>query len=156
VSSRRSRGVSSVVGVVLLTALAVGLAAAVGAAALSLDPGTPPATVALAADAEAGTDRVSLVHRGGDALSVAALRGEIAGAGEPLRYQPPVPFVGARGFRGAPAGPFNAVDDGRWTAGERASVRIAATNDPTLSPGAAVRIRVWADDAPVADLTATA
>lgn len=112
-SSRRSRGVSSVVGVVLLTALAVGLAAAVGAAALSLDPGSSPATVALAADAEAGTDRVSLVHRGGDALSVAALRVEIAVDGEPLRYQPPVPFVGARGFRGAPAGPFNAVEIGR-------------------------------------------
>lgn len=154
--SSRSRGVSSVLGVVLLTALAVGLATAVGAAALSLDAGASTPMVALAADAEAGTDRVTLVHRGGDALSAAALRVEIAVDGEPLQYQPPVPFVGARGFRGAPAGPFNAAGDGRWTAGERASVRIAATNDPTLSPGDTLRIRVWADDAPVADLTVTA
>lgn len=106
-----SRAVSPVVGVVLLTAVTVAASVAVGAAALSYAPPSPAPTVAVDATADPG-GRVVLVHRGGDPLVVADLRIRVTVDGEPLRFQPPVPFVGARGFRGAPTGPFNRAGDG--------------------------------------------
>jgi len=149
-----ARAVTPVVGVALLVALTAVAAATVGAAVLATEPpsAAPGAALSLSADA---TGRVTLVHEGGDALAVGDLRVRIAVDGDPLARQPPVPFVGAEGFRGAPTGPFNAAADGTWTAGERAGVRVAETNDPPIRPGAAVRVRVYADGAPVADLRTT-
>lgn len=149
-----SRAVSPVVGVVLLTAVTVLASVAVGAAALSHAPPDPAPRVAVDATVEPG-GRVVLVHRGGDALSVAALRVHVTVDGDPLRHQPPVPFVGAPGFRGAPTGAFNRAGDGTWTAGERAAFTVAATNRPSLDAGATVRIRLVEDGTPVAEVTAT-
>lgn len=150
------RALSPVVGVVLLAAVTVAVAATVGAAALSLDPGAAPPTAALAVSADAAEDRVTLVHRGGDPLAVGSLSLRIEVDGEPLRHQPPVPFVGAPGFEDAPTGPFNAASDDEWTTGERASLQLATTNEPTLSPGATVELRVSANDARIATLRTTA
>lgn len=150
-----SRALSPVVGVVLLTAVTVIASVAVGAAALSHAPPDPAPRIAV--DATAAPDgRVTLVHRGGDAVSVADLRVHVTVDGDPLGHQPPVPFVGAPGFRGAPSGPFNRAGDGTWTTGEEASFTVAATNRPSLHPGATVRVRLVEDGTPVAEVTATA
>lgn len=130
----RTRGVSPVVGVVLLVALSVVLAGSLAAAALSLSPPTPETPVAIEASADA-SGRVTLQHHGGRPLSVSALQIRLTVDGDPLRHQPPVPFVGAPGFRGAPTGPFNAASDDTWSVGERAAVVVAGTNRPTLDAG---------------------
>lgn len=148
------RAVSPVVGTVALVAVVVVLAAAVGTAALGVATPEPAPTASVGVVA---TDdgRVTLTHRGGATLSAAALRVRIAVDGEPLAHQPPVPFVGAPGYRGAPTGPFNAASDGTWTAGERATVRVAGTNAPALTAGARLTVRLWSDGGPVARATTT-
>lgn len=136
--------VAPVVGVALLVAVTVLAAALVAAVVADVRPPGDPPQVAFSVSADA-TGAVTLVHEGGDALAARALRVRIAVDGTLLRYQPPVPFVGARGFDGAPAGPFNARAAGRWTAGERAGFRVAGTNAPALVPGARLRVTVYAD-----------
>jgi flagellin-like protein len=150
-----SRGTSPVVGVVLLVAVTVAVAGAVGTFAAGVDPSSPAPTVsvALAADADG---QVVLRHRGGDDLAVADLRVRVAVDGRPLEHQPPVPFVGAAGFAGAPGGPFNAAGDGTWTAGERATLRIADTNDPQVEAGDRVSVRLVVDDVTVWEGSTTA
>lgn len=151
------RAVAPVVGGVLLVALTVVLAAAVGAAALGAagdvpDPGGE-GTVALSLSVDAGPDRLTLVHRAGAPLDARQLRVRIRVAGTPLEHQPPVPFFAARGFRAGPTGPFNPAADPRWTAGERASLRLASTNAPGIDPGDRVVVRVAVDDRRVATLS---
>lgn len=150
------RAVSSALGCVLLVAATVGLAAAVGVGATAFAPADPPPTAALDLTVDAGADAVTLVHEAGDPLAVGSLTVRVSVAGDPLRHQPPVPFVGARGFRGAPGGPFNAAGDGEWAAGEAATLRLAGTNAPRPEPGDRVRVRIYADGRAVADVTATA
>jgi flagellin-like protein len=151
------RAVTPAVGVVLLVALTVVLAAAVGAAALGTagdapDPGEA-GTVALSLSVDAATDRLTLVHRAGAPLDARQLRVRIRVAGTPLEHQPPVPFFAARGFRAGPTGPFNPAADPRWTAGERASLRLASTNAPGIDSGDRVVVEVTVDDRRVATLS---
>lgn len=148
------RAAAPAVAVVLLVAVAV---VAAGALAAGLPgPGDAPPRAVLEASADAATDRVTLVHRGGDALAVEALAVRIAVDGEPLDHQPPVPFFSATGFAPGPAGPFNSGSDGEWTAGETAAVELAGTNEPLLEPGATVTVRVYSDGRKVAETTTTA
>lgn len=150
------RAVSSVLGSVLLVAVTVACAAAIGLGATALpapDPG-PAAAFELSADAD--DDAVTVVHAGGDALVAASLTVRLSVDGEPVRHQPPVPFAGAPGYRGAPTGPFNAAADGEWTAGEAATLRLAGTNAPLPEPGDRVRVTIAVDGRAVADLTASA
>jgi len=63
--------------------------------------------------------------------------------------------VGAKGFDGAPDGPFNAKSDSTWTAGERAGVSIA-NNSPTLAAGDSVTVTLTIDGRRVAPLETTA
>lgn len=143
------RGLSPVVGVASLVAVTVVASAAVGAAVLPLAPPEPVPSAAI--DVTATADgRVTLHHRGGAALDVAALTVQIRVDGEPLAHQPPVPFVGAQGYRGAPSGPFNAASDGEWTAGERASFRLAGTNAPALTSGARLTVDLHVENGRVA------
>ncbi|ELZ22587.1 hypothetical protein C476_05672 [Natrinema limicola JCM 13563] len=156
IAESRSRGISQSLGVILLLALTVCLASivAVGAGAWALEPAGPTATFELSADG----DRAAIVieHRAGDDIDVEALSVTIAINGTELTTQPPVPFVGARGFDGAPDGPFNAKSDSTWTAGERAGVSIAGTNRPTLTTGDSVTVTLAVDDRQVATLETTA
>jgi FlaG/FlaF family flagellin (archaellin) len=141
---------------VLLVATVVVLAAAVaGGLALggSPAPGEPPPTAALSLSASG--DRVTIVHRAGDPIDVRAVELRIRVDGDPLDRQPPVPFFSARGFRPGPTGPFNSAADPTWTAGETASLRIAATNEPVPGPGSTVEIAVVVDGTRVAALDAT-
>lgn len=141
-----------------MAGVAVVLSGAVGAFVLGLggDPGgsTPRASLALSVDA--GDDAVRIEHAGGDPIDVSRATVRIEIDGQSLAHQPPVPFVGATGFDGAPAGPFNAAADQRWTVGESAGLWLASTNAPPLQPGSRVVVRVVVDGAPVATVEATA
>ncbi len=111
-----------------------------------------------ALDIEADADRNELVfdHAGGDDLDVRDLEVRITVGDEPLDHQPPVPFVGAPGFRGSPSGPFNAESSPEWRTGERATLRLAGTNEPRLEVGDVVRVTVSSDGQTVARLVTVA
>lgn len=135
--------------VALLTALAVG-----GAALGALPDPAPTAAFALRADA--ATDGLALTHRGGDPVDVRAATLRVEVSGRPLRHQPPTPFFAAEGFRSGPTGPLNPGSDGRWTAGERGRLRLAATNAPLLDPGDRVTVTLRVDGRRVARVVARA
>lgn len=142
-----ARATSPVVGVVLLVALTVTAAATVGAAVTSLEPTAPADRVTLSASADADDDRITFRHEGGNALDVRDLSLSITVDDEPLAHQPPVPYFAAEGFAGTPTGPFNSAADPEWTPGETAALEIASTNDPTLSSGDRVTVRLSTDRA---------
>ena len=150
------RGVSPLVGVVLLVAITVAIAAVVAASvgAWSLEPAGPTAAFDLEVDAD--RDEVLIDHVTGDAIDVTTLSVRVEVDGEPLAEQPPVPFVGAEGFYETPTGPFNAEAEPRWEPGERAGFRIAGTNDPTVEAGDRVTVRLVVDGRTIAELSATA
>lgn len=148
-----ARAVSPVVGVVLLTAVTVVAATAVGAAVV-VDPPEPAPTAAFELQADA-TGEIRVTHRGGDAVDPDDLRVRVRVDGEALAEQPPVPFFSARGFESAPTGPFNSATGGEWNAGETGSFRVASTNDPELRPGATVELRLYGGDRRIARLETT-
>ncbi|MFB6083429.1 MAG: type IV pilin [Halorientalis sp.] len=151
-----TRALGSVVGVVLLIAVAVLAAAAVGVTALGATPPDGPTRVAFELRADAGADRLTLVHRGGDTVAVSDLRVRVRIDGQPLAHQPPVPFFAATGFESGPTGPFNTAAGGDWEAGERASLRLAGTNEPTLEAGSRVTVELYLDGRKLAELKAVA
>lgn len=140
------RAVSTALGVLLLTAVTLVLAGAVGAIAVDL-PTRTTQTVPhqLSATANGSSDEVFITHESGPTLDVREIQLKIFIDGTPLEHQPPVPFLGSTGFRGAPHGPFNPSSNPDWDVGERAGVEIAGTNDPTLGPDALVRVEVYRD-----------
>lgn len=150
------RGLAPVVGVVLLIGLTVLLAAsiAVGVGAWTLESPTQPAAFDLEVDAERSS--ISIDYRRGDPVDVEELSVTITVDGDRLEHQPPVPFVGADGFEGAPSGPFNAADDPQWEPGERAAVVVAGTNDPGIDTGDAVEVSLSVDGTRLATLETTA
>jgi hypothetical protein len=115
---------------------------------------SPRAVIDLRLDAD--ENRITLVHRGGDALDVTALSMRVRIDGTALDAQPPVPFFSADGFRPGPSGPFNSAADRRWTAGETASFALAETNDPLLSAGSTVSVVISVDGNAVAEVEAKA
>jgi FlaG/FlaF family flagellin (archaellin) len=150
-----SRAVSSVVGTVLLAAIAVLAATTVGVVA-NVDPGAVTPTARLSASADAGADRIALTHVSGDTLAVSELSLTVTVDGEELDRQPPVPFFAARGFESGPTGPFNVASENEWAAGETATLRLASTNDPTLSSGSRVEVTVATDAGVVASVETVA
>lgn len=150
-----TRAVSPVVGVATLVGLTVLLSATLlGTTAVELDDPAPTATLSVSVDG--GSDRIELVHRGGDELDVSEMDVHVAVDGEALRYQPPVPFFAARGFESGPAGAFNSASSDVLHTGERTSVAVASTNEPEIWSGATVTVRVTVGDAVVYDEEATA
>jgi hypothetical protein len=153
-----SRAVSTPLAAVLLALLTVATAALVGGGALGIAANAHATTggnVVVVAGVQAdGT--ITLTNEGGSALDVDELDVEIRVGGERLATQPPVPFFAARGFGSGPSGPFNPADDQTWAVGESASVRVADTNDPAVSPGDAVTVRIYRSGSPVATAEATA
>ncbi|WP_238717347.1 type IV pilin N-terminal domain-containing protein [Natronorubrum halophilum] len=151
-----TRGISPVVGVVVLIALTVCLATviAVGVGAWSLEAGGPTAAFDLSVDGEQST--VAVEHVSGDPVDVGQLSVVITVNDEELADQPPVPFVGADGFVGTPNGPFNSATDQEWRAGERASVTVAEENDPGIEGGDSVTVTLTVDGDRVAILETTA
>jgi hypothetical protein len=135
-----ARASVSPVAVVLLVALTV-LAAGSVALALPQLPNDPPPKRGISVDATAD-GRVSVTLLSGETLDVRNIDVRLAVDDESLRHQPPVPFFAARGFHGGPTGPFNVADDSTWQVGETAGLRVAGTNQPTLTAGATLRIRL--------------
>lgn len=127
----------------VLVVTAVVVATAVGGVALGVHPAAPP-VAALDLAVDPATDRITLVHRGGDRLDVREIDLSVRVDSRPLRRQPPVPFFAVRGFRAGPTGPFNVRADPAWTPGERASLRLAATNTPLPHSGSRVTVVVTA------------
>lgn len=151
------RALTPVIGIVVLLAATL-LLAAVGGASLfdlaSLDE--PPRQVSISVRANADANRISLTHEAGPPLDVRDLDVKVAIDGRPLFHQPPVPFAGARGFAGAPSGPFNAAADPEWSAGESASVRLAGTNRPELDPDESVTVTVFENGHRLTEVETTA
>ena len=151
-----SRAVSTVLGVLLLTALTLALATVAGVGVLSAAPPTVQRPVVLSASADASTGRIVLVHESGPTIDVRDVEVRIAVDGRRLPYQPTVPFYSARGFASFPSGPFNPVADPRWEFGERASLEVTGVNAAPLSPGSTVRVEVYRDDLPLSVVETTA
>lgn len=153
-----TRAVAPVVGVLALLAITVALAATVavgmGVAGTAVLESGPDAAFDLEADAD--RSELTLEHVGGESLTVTELDLKIAVNGERLEHQPPVPFVGADGYRGAPSGPFNPETDSKWRVGETATLRVAGTNDPAIRSGDTVSVTVVVDGTTVTRLEATA
>ncbi|WP_336024484.1 type IV pilin [Halobellus salinisoli] len=162
------RASASVIGVVLLLLVGVVLggvvaagaeavAAATGEPGIASDAASPPGsevgTVALSLRLDG--DTIALTHERGAPLPLADVRVVVAVDGEELRYQPPVPFFAATGFRGGPTGPFNLASDGVWSEGETGSFRIAGTNDPQLRRGRTVSVTVYVESARVSRVRGT-
>jgi len=151
-----TRATSPVVGVVLLTAVAVLAAATVGATVFGTPVEETPPRAAVDLRADPAADRIAVTHAGGDVLAVDRLRVRVSVGGRPLDHQPPVPFFAATGFEAGPTGPFNSAADGRWAAGETAAVRLAGTNGPRLRPGVRVRVAIYSGGYRVATATTRA
>ena len=150
-----SRAVSPVVGVVVL----VGLTVLFGAGLLGLTEvglSDPVPTVSLSLTVDGDENSIVLSHRGGDTLDVSELDVRVAVESEELRYQPPVPFFAADGFKSGPEGPFNSRSPNTFHAGERASVTLAETNNPAIEAGTVVSVRLSVDNAVLFEETATA
>jgi FlaG/FlaF family flagellin (archaellin) len=149
-----ARGLSPVVGVVCLVGLTAVLAATVGLAVPSTV--APEPTLATFDAAVEPTGELRVTHQGGDAIDPESLSLSVRVDGEPLEEQPPVPFFSASGFGSAPTGAFNSATDGRWRTGETATLRIAATNEPSIEAGDTVTVRLAVDGYGVTELEATA
>lgn len=147
-----TRGLSPVVGTVLLVAITVALAGLAGAVVVDSAPGDPTPHARISVDANAGPDRIAVTHEGGDTLSTEKVSVRVSVDGQPLTYQPPVPFFAARGFRGGPTGPFNPSADPEWSAGETAELRLASTNAPLIDPASTVTVTVSTDSGVIAEL----
>lgn len=150
------RAIAPVVGVVVLIGLAVLLAGSIAVVLGSVTPGTPPPTAAFDVHVDGDRSRITLEHAAGEPIDVDDLSVRIAVNGRPLSHQPPVPFVGSTGFHGPPSGPLNDRSDSTWTAGERASLRVAETNDPRIESGDVVTVTLSVDDRAIAEVEATA
>ncbi len=151
------RGVSPVIGVVLLVALAVVIAGVVAGGLLAADPPDPQPTVIIDAETEPATDTISVRHVRGDALDPAALSLQVTVNGTELDRQPPIPFFSADGFVPGPTGPFNAATDSDWTAGKTGTLRIASTNEPSgIETGDRVELTLIYDEHVLTETTITA
>lgn len=148
------RGVCSPIASILFVGLLVVLAGTVMSATFCVESALtgPPPSVSLSASASG--DRIELVHRGGDQIDVQQLTVFVRINGNPLTEQPPVPFFAAEGFRSGPTGPFNSASPHDWSPGERASFRIATTNNPYPSDGDRIKIRLSVRGRPVTTVTA--
>ncbi len=150
------RGSVPVLGSVLLVGIVVVLAATVAGAGFAIEESAPTAAAPMATFSLSATDdRLTMVHEGGEPIDTDGLALRISVDGEPLTHQPEIPFFSQRGFGPGPTGPFNVASDSTWTAGERASLRVAQSNQPALEPGATVEVRVVVDDAEIARLSTT-
>jgi archaeal type IV pilus assembly protein PilA len=150
------RGVTQVVGLVLLVAIAVVTAGVVGVLVTGFEVGNAPvhASVSATADRDPATGRttIQLRHGAGDPLVVDQLEVRVFVEGTPLAHQPPIPFFAATGFAGGPTGPFNSNSaDRTWNAGETTEFTIArTTNAPQPTPEDHLIVRLFIDGQSVA------
>lgn len=153
---RDCRGSVPVLSSVLLIGVVVVLGATVAGASFVLeDAATAEPAPTATASLSASGDRLVLVHKGGESLDTETLELWIAVNGEQLTHQPEIPFFAQQGFSPGPTGPFNSASDSTWTVGERASLRVAESNQPTLEAGDIVEVRVVSKDTELLRLSTT-
>lgn len=147
-----TRAVSPVLGVVLLAAVTVILAAVIGVATVSTAPPPEPATpFTLSASVDASTGRIVLMHRSPTALDVGEIEIRISVDGERLPHQPSVPFYSETGFGAFPTGPFNPSADPTWEPYEPASLTATGENADLIAEGTAVRVEMYRDRLRIAE-----
>lgn len=163
--NRGGRAVSSVVAVVLMVAVTVILAAAVGSFALQFTdaeqdpaPQVANADAKFLADVAGGSDQtVRITHEGGDAITVSNVEIVVTFADHPERSRlvgAPTDTIGPddyegddiwdgsnRGIGGALASNEPEGSDGEWTASEPIEFRIA-NGDVSLSAGETVTVTI--------------
>ncbi|ELY94074.1 type IV pilin [Natrialba taiwanensis] len=151
-----TRAISPVIGVVLLLAVTICLVAVVtaGIATWSIDTPAPTAAFELQADGDDST--ITLEHIAGDSVTVDQLSLTVRIDNTELEKQPPIPFVGAEGFRGTPDGPFNAQADSTWQTGERTTITLAGNNTPSLKSGDTVTVTLGFDGQLLTEVETTA
>lgn len=150
-----TRATSPIAGTVVLLALTVFFALAMGAAVPnSIQSVEPTSTATIDLSVEGST--LVFRHDYGEPLAVDQLSIQIAVDGEPLDEQPPVPFFAAHGFESGPTGPFNSASDNEWRVGETASVTVAGTNRPTIESESTVSVRIATGNGAVIQMTAAA
>lgn len=149
----QSRGLSPVVASVVLLGLTVAMvsAIAVGVSGLGIADSTP-ADVSIDANADG---HITVTHKGGSPLNMTEVDLTVRIDGDPLTYQPPVPFYAATGFENFPTGPFNAAASDQFSVGDTAALTIAETNDPTVTAGATVTVTFTEDGVVVAEASTT-
>lgn len=134
------RGVSPVVGSLLLVALVVCFAAVVAVAFGSAPIGSSGPNAAFEMEVGAGGE-IDLDHVAGDPVEVGELSMTISVNGESLEHQPEIPFNGSTGFASAPSGPINGQsNDDEWSTGENVTLEVAGTNDPEIEAGDQVTV----------------
>ena len=146
-----SRGISPVIGTVVLLLVVVSLTAVVGTTAFSaISPGdgsgltTPGGDAAIAMSVTNDSNRITLHLERGSPIDVRELTLRIDVDGAPLEHQPTVPAAGMEGFY-MPTGPFNEASDPMWTAGESATLRVAGSNDPPIELESEVTVTIYRD-----------
>lgn len=148
-----SRALSPVIGIPLLVGITVVLSATIGIVTIGIPALDAPQTpVVVSVTATADTNQITLVNDGGRTVDVRDITLQLAIDEVPLRYQPPVPFFAAKGYRSGPTGAFNSATDPMWEPGERVSIRLASTNTPSLSTNAKLTVRITIDDTPIASV----
>lgn len=155
-----TRAVNTVIGVLLLTAVAVVLAGAASLvvldAAVVADEPTMPVEIEASVTVGEDATRVVILHESGPTLDVRELDVRIAVDGTPLPSQPDVPYYSEPGFRRFPSGPFNPTTDPRWELGERAVLTATHENHARLRNGTTVRIELYREDLSIARVETTA
>lgn len=150
-----SRGVSPVIGVVLLIAITVIGATAVGFT-VSQEPPSPAPTATFELSVDAGADRLTLKHQRGDEIDLSSVRFRVTVDGEELSSQPPVPFFSAEGFESGPTGPFNSASPDHWRVGQTGTLTLASTNEPEIEAGDRVAVAILTDDTLIVEVETTA
>jgi FlaG/FlaF family flagellin (archaellin) len=151
-----SRGISPVIGVVLLAGCTILLSVTIGAMAFGYEPTEPVSVVVVSGEADATENEITLTLERGDPLDVQDISLVISVDGKALEKQPTVPTYAQSGFDGFPTGPFNPSSEPTWNQGQSAGVTVASTNDPLPEPGSTVEIRIFENDLPIATVETTA
>jgi len=149
------RGAVPVVGTLLLVVLTVLLAVALSTAVLG-GPSTPESSPAVAVELSVDGSTVTLTHTHGEPLDIEKLSMEIAVDGQPLEYQPPVPFFGATGYKDGTTGAFNPSGSTELAVGESVSLTVASTNSPTIEAGSTVSVTLYTDESRLLRVETTA
>ncbi len=144
-----ARGVSPVVGTLLLVALVVCFAAiiAVAFSSIPIVSSGPDAAFQMEVSADG---EIELDHVAGDPIDVDELSMTISVDGDSLEHQPGIPFNGNEGFNGTASGPFHTNSSSNWTTGENASAKVAGTNDPEIGSGDRVTVTLAVDGETIA------
>lgn len=152
---RSQRASSPAVGILLISTLTVLAAASVGMV-VTTAPSEPPPTATIDLSVDATADQLTFTHRHGDPIDLSDTTVTVSVNGEPLAKQPPVPFFAARGFESGPTGPFNSASDTTWRAGETATLQIASTNQPPVTTGDRITVRLDGETGHIVTIIETA